>query len=280
MATSADSARIASGPAAAGAAPGSGGSAGSAGSGGTSGAGSSGSGGSSGKGSSGSTGGGSTGGGTAGGSGGGGSAGSGTTGGAAPGTAGGAASSRIETGGYAVNVNTAPVAVLKSLFDDHDVPPRFFDRVIEYRNTEEEKAKDSPPESEDTEPPLDEFGDPIIDRKIFDTLSKLSEVEGFQDLPAEAQTRLNQLLTTESHVFSIFVVARRSTSVEGDQFDLPATREEQRAREQAGDSLLRIVRCVVWRHKVDEDFVNTPLVRWEVIDYVPFEVQDYPDENR
>jgi hypothetical protein len=26
--------------------------------------------------------------------------------------------------------------------------------------------------------------------------------------------------------------------------------------------------------------VITPIVRWEVLDYVPFEVQDYPDEKR
>jgi len=180
-----------------------------------------------------------------------------------------------------VNVNTAPVAVLKSLFDDHDLHPRFFDRVIEYRNLEEEKSKDAPASEEaEAERPLDEYGEEIIDRKIFDSLPKLSEVEGYQDLAGEVQTRLNQLLTTQSNVFSIFVVARRSTNAEGDTSDMPGSREEVRAREEAGDTLLRVVRSVVWRHKVDDEFVVTPIVRWEVIDYVPYEVVDYPDENR
>ncbi|HEV8113314.1 MAG TPA: hypothetical protein VGR31_11115 [Planctomycetota bacterium] len=206
-------------------------------------------------------------------------AGNGTTPGSGGAAAPGGASNKVDTGGYAVNVNTAPVAVLKSLFDGHELPPRFFDRVIEYRNTEAEKPKETS-ETEDIVEPLDEFGDPIIDRKIFDSLSKLSEVDGYQDLPTDVQAKLNSLLTVESRVFSIFVVARRSTSAAGDQSDVPTNREDLRAREQAGDSLLRIVRSVVWRHKVDGDYVIVPLVRWEVIDYVPFEVQDYPDEER
>jgi type II secretory pathway component PulK len=195
------------------------------------------------------------------------------------GTPAGGSSGGVTLGGYAVNVNTAPVAVLKSLFDDRDLHPRFFDRVIEYRNTEEEKPKDAPV-TDQADQPVDEYGDPIVDRKIFDSLTKLSEVDGYQDLPADVQTKLNQLLTTESHVFSIFVVARRTTSQEGDQSEIPGSRDEMRAREQAGDSLLRVVRSVVWRHKVGDDYVLTPIVRWEVLDYEPFEVQDYPDEKR
>jgi hypothetical protein len=219
------------------------------------------------------------------GSGGAGSGGAAGAAGGAAGAGGGAAQGGAAGGGqgqgsgYAVNVNTAPVAVLKSLFDDRDLHPRFFDRVVEYRNTEEEKPKDAP-ESEDVPAPVDEYGDPIIDRKIFDTLAKLSEVEGYQDLGADVQARLGKLLTTESHVFSIFIVARRSTSAEGDQSDLPASRQEMRARELAGDSLRRIVRCVVWRHKGASDDVVTPIVRWEVLDYEPYEVEDYPEEHR
>lgn len=195
--------------------------------------------------------------------------------GGAPGAAGGPSA-----GGYAVNVNTAPVAVLKSLFDDHDLHPRFFDRVIEYRNLEEEKPKDAPTDDTAAEKPLDEYGEEIIDRKFFDTLAKLSEVDGYQDLTGEIQTRLNQLLTTQSNVFSIFIIARRSTNAEGDTSDVPGNREEVRAREEAGDTLLRVVRSVVWRHKDGDDYVVTPIVRWEVLDYVPYEVVDYPDERR
>jgi hypothetical protein len=214
-------------------------------------------------------------GGTAGGTGGPGGAGGGGT----PGGGGAGGQSGGGSGGYAVNVNTAPVAVLKSLFDDHDLHPRFFDRVVEYRNLEEEKPKDAPADQV-TEPALDEYGREIKDCKIFDTLAKLSEVEGFSDLPTDIQGRLNQLLTTQSNVFSIFIVARRSTSAEGDNSDLPGSPAEIRAREAAGDTLLRVVRAVVWRHKADDEYAVTPLVRWEILDYVPYEVEDYPDENR
>jgi hypothetical protein len=76
------------------------------------------------------------------------------------------------------------------------------------------------------------------------------------------------------------VIARRSTSAEGDdsgEFESTGERED---REAAGDSLLRVVRAVLWRHEVEDDFEIVPIVRWEVLDYVPFEVQDYPEDDR
>ena len=100
------------------------------------------------------------------------------------------------------------------------------------------------------------------------------------DLPTDIQGRLNQLLTVQSSVFSIFIVARRSTSAEGDTSDMAGSPSEVRTREEAGDTLLRVVRSVVWRHKVDDEWVVTPIVRWELLDYTPYEVEDYPDENR
>ncbi|MBK7875798.1 MAG: general secretion pathway protein GspK [Planctomycetes bacterium] len=63
---------------------------------------------------------------------GGGSTSSGASGGGAGATAGGSGTVRdkSETNGYAVNVNTAPAAVLKGLFDDRELPPRYWDEVI------------------------------------------------------------------------------------------------------------------------------------------------------
>lgn len=187
-------------------------------------------------------------------------------------------------GGYAVNVNTAPAAVLKALFDDREVPPRFFDRVLEYRNLEEEEkegeSKDEEDATKDDEPELDEYGQEKFERRIFDSLGELGEVEGFKDLPAEQQTRINQLLTTSSNVFSIYVVARKSTSAQGDM-DASLTPAELRKKEEsAGDALVRVVRSVVWRHTVDEAVVLTPIVRWEILDYLPFEILDFPPEDR
>ncbi len=218
-------------------------------------------------------------------SGGTGSSGSGTgTGtGTASGGASGASGGTTTTGGYGVNVNTAPAAVLKGLFDGRDLYPRFFDRVIEYRNLEEEEdesAKSNTDTNAEKEPELDEYGQEKIQRRIFDSLGELSEVEGYTDLPAEQQARLNQLLTTTSNVFSIYVVARKTTAIETDA-DVGLTPAELRKREEmSGDALVRVVRCVVWRHTVDDEIVLTPIVRWEILDYLPYEVLDFPPDDR
>lgn len=180
-------------------------------------------------------------------------------------------------GGWGVNVNTAPPAVLKSLIDDRDVPLRFWDEVIEYRNLEEEK--DPSAREEESEPLLDEWGEEIIERRFFDTLDELSELDGWGELDAEQQNRIRELLTTRSAVFSIFVTARKPT---GDQGDVqgPLIPEEQRGQEEQGAQLTRTIRSVVWRREGDEGWEVVPIVRWEVLDYVPYEVLDYPDEER
>lgn len=194
------------------------------------------------------------------------------------GGAGGAAGQAQSSPGWAVNVNTAPVAVLKSLFDDRDVHPRFWDKVVEYRNLEEEEEDGADSEEEEETPVFDEFGEEVIERKIFDSLAELTEVDGFNDLGNEIQGRVRERLTTTSNVFSIFVVARRTTSAEGDQ--VFAEPESRRLAEEQGDALVRVIRAVVWRRSVDDEVEIVPIVRWEWLDYVPFEVQDYPDERR
>ncbi|MCY2961357.1 MAG: hypothetical protein NTY35_14435 [Planctomycetota bacterium] len=213
----------------------------------------------------------------------GGAAGGAGTAGQAGGGAAGASSGPTSSGGYAVNVNTAPAAVLKSLFDDREVPPRFFDKVLEYRNLEEEK-KEGEAENKDAnqekEPELDEYGQEKFERRIFDSIGELGEVEGYKDLPAEQQSKINQLLTTTSNVFTIFVVARRTTSAQGEMDSALSPNELRKKEEKSGDSLVRVVRSVVWRHKVDDEVVLTPIVRWEILDYLPFEVLDFPPDDR
>jgi hypothetical protein len=214
---------------------------------------------------------------------GGGGTGSGGAGQASTGTAGAGSKQGTDKGGFAVNVNTSPPAVLKSLFDDRELHPRFWDKLIEWRNLEDEEEKKKNEEKATTaedEVPLDEYGRPILKRNFFDSLTKLGEVDGYKDLDVAVQAKLNQLLTTQSNVFSIYIIARRSTSVEGDGSEALATAEERRLAEQKGDSLVRVVRSVVWRHKTDDKVEIVPIVRWEVIDYEPWEVLDYPDEER
>ncbi|MBK7875799.1 MAG: hypothetical protein IPJ77_08615 [Planctomycetes bacterium] len=120
----------------------------------------------------------------------------------------------------------------------------------------------------------------MLKRRIFEQAAELQEIEGWDRLLPVAQDKLNQLLTTKSQVFTIFIVARKSTSVEGDTGEAPESAEDMRAEEEKGDSLMRVVRCVVWRTKKEDKVVLVPIVRWEVLDYLPHEVIDFPDEER
>ena len=176
--------------------------------------------------------------------------------------------------GYGVNVNLAPAAVLKGLFDDRDVRGRFWDDVIEYRNLEEEAE----PGEEQEEPILDEFGEEILDRQAFESAAELAEVRSWDDLDPETQGRVSSLIETESQVFSIYITGRRNTSVE-DSYGTAMTAEERaRAEEEPGGALVRTVRVVVWRRATDDGVEIIPIVPWEELDFTPFEIQDYPDD--
>jgi len=180
--------------------------------------------------------------------------------------------------GFGVNINTAPPAVLKSLFDDRDIPSRFWDEVIEYRNMEEEVELE--PGAEEPEPIYDEYGNEVIQRQIYDTVEELAEVRGWEDLTEEEQQLVRTYSTTTSNVFSVFITARRSTSSSGELFIASSAAEREREEERAA-GLVRTVRAVVWRREGGEEGADLhPVVRWEVLDYSPYEVQDYPDEDR
>jgi hypothetical protein len=217
----------------------------------------------------------------------GGAGGGGSTGATAQGSS--AASSGVGSGtggastatGIAVNVNTAPAAVLKALFDDRDVPPTFWDGVIEYRNLEDEEAKEeAEKELEETEPVLDEWGREILQRKFFKSLADLKEADGWENLEPQQQVEVQQLLTVQSSVFSICITARKRIAAEDGSamLDDPS---EVRKREEQGGFLTRTVRMVVWRRSGGADGIElVPLECWETLDYSPYEVLDYPEEER
>ncbi|HVS19665.1 MAG TPA: hypothetical protein VMT18_13760 [Planctomycetota bacterium] len=194
--------------------------------------------------------------------------------GAAPANAPGAAAGGSE--GVAVNINTAPAAVLKSLLDSRVVPYRFWDDVIEYRNLEEESESSS----SDDEPVFDEYGQETYPRKFFDSTAELEELDGWGSLSAENRLELSQFVKTQSQVFSIYVTARRSTGQQDDFGGVLGGARPGQQEDQLGNALMRTVRSVVWRYQDGDAWKIVPLVRWEVIDYTPFEVLDYPDPNR
>ena len=196
-----------------------------------------------------------------------------------PDNEGGAVTGTAENGGgYAVNLNTSPGAVLKGLFDDRDLSHRFWDSVIEYRNLEEEEEG----EDEDAEEVLDEFGEEVIQRQIFESLDELTEVDDYDRLEDDIKAILNSRLRVTSDVFSIIITARRSTSATDDYVSggLGSPREDREAEIESGSALLRTVRAVVWRRSNGEEIECVPIVRWEVLDYVPFEYKDFPEDER
>lgn len=196
-----------------------------------------------------------------------------------------ASKSTSTSGGFSVNVNTAPAAVLKSLFDSREVAGRFWDKVIEYRNLEDQEEKEKAKEAEaaggeEKEEQLDEYGQPVLIRQIFKSVQDLSKVDGWGDLPAETQTKVTQILTVQSEVFSVFVIARKTTAAE-EGAALGLTPAESRKREETrGDALQRVVHAVLWRQKGAEETKIVPVVRWEILDYLPYEVLDFPPEDR
>ena len=179
-------------------------------------------------------------------------------------------------GGFAVNINTAPPAVLKGLFDDRDVSHGFWDDVIEYRNLEEE-SEDGEDENED--PPLDENGEEIIERQFFENFEVFDDLYGWISVEPARKEEVEDLLTLQSNVFTIYVTARLPTQEQDRQIETFSSRAEREQYERSGMNLTRTVRSIVWRTSDAAEFGVIPLVRWEVIDYQPLEVLDFPDDD-
>ena len=176
--------------------------------------------------------------------------------------------------GVAVNLNTAPPVVLKALMDDRDLSLRFWDQVIEWRNEEDEEAL-----GEDEEPPLDEWGEEIIVPKIFEAVSDLDEFDEYRNLDGDLKGELNALLTTKSSVFSIYVTARKPTGAAAASSGFAMTKDEMLDEEESGQALTRTVRCTVWRRQTPDGWALVPIERWEVLDSMPFEILDYPEDD-
>jgi hypothetical protein len=177
------------------------------------------------------------------------------------------------TGGYSVNVNTAPRAVLTGLMSYGDMDPSFWEDVVSYRNDEEEPDLDQEP----VEPSLDEFGEEILATKIFDSLEELAEVRGYDMITPESAERMKSLLRVDSDVFSIYVTARMVTLADRHQSQDFDSRQEKEEYERSGAHMTRTARCVVWRRMGEEDVDIIPLLRWEVLDHSPLPILDYPD---
>ncbi|MDG1490562.1 MAG: type II secretion system protein GspK [Planctomycetota bacterium] len=189
----------------------------------------------------------------------------------------------VGNGGWGVNVNTAPFAVLSGLFSGREFPISLWEGIRDYRNEAEDPLEDEEGEEgvEDVEPEpmLDEFGEEIFPKQIFDSLDELDEIYDYEALNEGEKSTISEALEVTSDVFEIVIAARISTSSDVNQRLEFESRREQEEYFRSGEHLVRVVRSVVWRRPVDDDVMIVPLVRWEVLDNAPLQVLDFPDED-
>lgn len=176
--------------------------------------------------------------------------------------------------GWKVNVNTAPLAVLSSLFDSSVVNDRIWDAIVLYRNQEEEPD----PEAEVTEPALDEFGNELFEKQIFDDLEELEEVYEFNSLNEDTKAEILERLKVSSQVFTATITARQTTATE-DQVPDIRSRRDREEYERSGTFLVRTVRRVYLRSSGEDSSSMIPLVNWEVLSYAPMEILDFPEAD-
>ena len=176
--------------------------------------------------------------------------------------------------GYAVNVNTAPLQVLAGLFDSREIDPRVWLEIIDYRNEIKENDGD---EEEEATFRQNRFNEELPEFQVFTSLDQVEELPTLADMEPETRNLVLSRLKVESEVFSITILAKRSTRSNSDLQDFELTREEVERQEQDGTDLVRVVRKVVWRQSGDEGAVMHTLMPWLVLDYVPLEVLDDPE---
>lgn len=152
--------------------------------------------------------------------------------------------------GIKVNVNTAPYAVLRALFDPNRVPDRIIDAIIRYRNELDEEATEEAQTESDVESA--EFGDMQLGSqplyKFFEVIEDLESVEEFAQIPdEEVKTEIMMALTTKSDVFSIHM----------------ASLFKRNESEQHRVYLVRRARSVVMRIDEGEEGICVPLIPFE-----------------
>jgi hypothetical protein len=161
------------------------------------------------------------------------------------------------------------------LMDDYDVDPRFWDDVIKHRNEEDESQVDT-----DEEPILDEFGEEAVPLMVFSSVDELVDMPEWENIEPIFRDQLRGLVGVASDVFTIYVTVQRDTSQARGQAGYSMSREEYEEQLFSLSNLTRTIACTVWRRSGEEGLELVPLQRWEYLDYIPYEVLDYPEDER
>lgn len=186
--------------------------------------------------------------------------------------------------GIKININTAPRAIVQGLFPTFELPRVKTEAILEWRNQVDEEAlserEDADEDLEDIELRESIFGvNEDEPKQFFTSLEDLGKVDGFDqdNLEAETQEEIQELLGVQSEIFSVYVYVRR-TSLEGFE-------QDSYYQEPPGTTLR--LKAVVWRAPTEDgakivylrDWHQVPFTRWRIPDFQrdlpPFEAQEY-----
>ena len=165
-----------------------------------------------------------------------------------------------------ININTAPIWVLKSLFPDNEVPYASWDKFAEFRKEQLEELKRERTElanasdDEKERRKQDEAKEPEQATYPFKTIDDLRKVEGFSpdssSMTPERWNKLASYLSVESNVFRITVMVGST---------------EARRR-------YYVARSVVWRREEGDDSRCIPIVPFERVPTSASDMQEFVKE--
>jgi hypothetical protein len=175
--------------------------------------------------------------------------------------------------GPAINLNTAPAAVLRSLQSTNDMPEFMIEAILRYRNKIDEEALS---ESEGAEVDYKELElqralyreDKPTPHQYFRNLEELNEVEGWEDrLEPEQREAFLSLVGVQSDVFSIYLFCR-----------VPAEDwQQKRHYEEPPGPILRL-KAVVWRRSGENGAKFLYIEPWHEVRATRWRIPDFQDE--
>ncbi len=174
--------------------------------------------------------------------------------------------------GTKININTAPRAVIEGLFASHELAPvkvtallEWLEEVDEEALEEQENADEDP---EDAELRQTLYGEQDHEPKQFlNSLEEIAEVDGFgqEELDEETQAKLQELVSVQSDVFSVYVYATRKIQ--------PEWQPERRYQEAPGHTMR--MRAVVWRRNTADGVKLVFLEPWHEVPYTRWRIPTF-----
>jgi hypothetical protein len=165
-----------------------------------------------------------------------------------------------------INVNTAPIWVLKSLFPDNEVPYSAWDKFAEFRRKELEDLKqertdlENASDDEKQRRKQEDQKEPEAAKYPLETIDDLRKCEGFSPdssaMSPERWNKLSSFLSVESNVFTITVMVGSN---------------DARHR-------FYVARSVVWRKDEGDQSTCIPIVPFERVPTSAVDMHDFVKE--